>query len=58
MLKAGQVGVRYKETSLDISKELGFLADVPGGVYFLLSGLSGHTGNLEVCVWVVMVFKS
>ena len=59
MLKARQVSIRRNKTLSDISKELGFLADVvPGGVYFVLNGLSGHTGNLEVYVWVVMVFNS
>ena len=59
MLKARQVSIRRNKTLSDISKELGFLADVvPGGVYFVLNGLSKHMGILAVCVWVVKVVKS
>ena len=59
MIKVGQVSVRCKETSLDLPGKLVILADVvPGGLYFVLNGLSSHTGSLTICVWVDMVFKS
>ena len=48
-----------QQTSLNISRELILLVDVAlGGVYSVLNGLSRHVGNLAVCVWVIMVFKS
>ena len=55
----GQVSVRCIETSLNISRLLILsVVVVPGGVYSVLNGLSQRIGNLAVCVWVIMVFKS
>ena len=40
-------------------RELVLLANVvPGGVYFVVSGLNKNMGNLAICVWVVKVGDS